>query len=116
MRLGTIKQQTGLVALAALLVAVAVALRPWRLHLWRARKHAAQAPATRYLGTVTAISGDILTVKTDAGQVNTVEVPSTAQLKRITPGQTDLSKAEALDFGEHRRRRPRAGESGPECD
>jgi hypothetical protein len=29
----------------------------------------------------------------------TVEVPSTAQLKRITPGQTDLSKAEALDFG-----------------
>jgi hypothetical protein len=40
-----------------------------------------------------------LTVKTDAGQVNTVEVPSGAQLKRIAPGQTDLSKAEALDFG-----------------
>jgi hypothetical protein len=59
----------------------------------------AQTPVTRYLGTVTAISGDTLTVKTDAGQVNTVEVPSTAQLKRITPGQTDLSKAEALDFG-----------------
>jgi hypothetical protein len=57
------------------------------------------APATRYLGTVTAINGDTLTVKTDAGQVNTVEVPSTAQLKRISPGQTDLSKAEALDFG-----------------
>ena len=30
--------------------------------------------------------------------MNTVEVPSTAQLKRIEPGQTDLSKAEALDF------------------
>jgi hypothetical protein len=52
----------------------------------------------RYLGTVTAISGDTLTVKTDAGQVNTVEVPSSAQLKRIAPGQTDLTKAEALDF------------------
>jgi hypothetical protein len=58
----------------------------------------AQTPAAHYLGTVTAISGDVLTVKTDAGQVNTVEVPATAQLKRIAPGQTDLSKAEALDF------------------
>jgi len=58
----------------------------------------AQTQAARYLGTVTAISGDTLTVKTDAGQVNTVEVPSTAQLKRIAPGQTDLSKAEPLDF------------------
>jgi hypothetical protein len=57
-----------------------------------------QAPVVRYVGTVTTISGDTLTVKTDAGQVNTVEVPSTAQLKRIAPGQTDLSKAEALDF------------------
>jgi hypothetical protein len=57
-----------------------------------------QTPAMRYLGTVTGISGDTLTVKTDAGQVNTVEVPTTAQLKRIAPGQTDLSKAEALDF------------------
>jgi hypothetical protein len=57
-----------------------------------------QTPPVRYLGTVTSISGDTLTVKTDAGQVNTVEVPSTAQLKRIAPGQTDLSKAEALDF------------------
>jgi len=47
---------------------------------------------------VTAISGDTLTVKTDAGQVNQVEVPSTAQLKRIAPGQTDLTKAESLDF------------------
>jgi hypothetical protein len=52
----------------------------------------------RYLGTVTAISGDTLTVKTDQGQVNQVEVPATAQLKRIAPGQTDLSKAENLDF------------------
>ncbi len=59
---------------------------------------AAQTPVVHYLGTVTAISGDTLTVKTDAGQVNTVEVPTSAQLKRIAPGQTDLSKAEPLDF------------------
>ncbi len=59
----------------------------------------ARAQAARYLGTVTAISGDTLTVKTDAGQVNQVEVPSSAQLKRIAPGQTDLSKAEPMEFG-----------------
>jgi hypothetical protein len=93
MRLVTIKHELGLVALAALLAAVApLAFTPV------AHAQAQPAPATRYLGTVTAINGDTLTVKTDAGQVNTVEVPSTAQLRRITPGQTDLSKAEALDF------------------
>ncbi len=54
---------------------------------------------TRYLGSITAISGDTLTVKTDKGDCSKCEVPSTAQLKRIAPGQTDLSKAEALDFG-----------------
>ena len=94
MRLGNLNREVGLVTLAALFAAVApVPFAP----LTHAQTQ--PAPATRYLGTVTAISGDTLTVKTDAGQVNTVEVPSTAQLKRISPGQTDLSKAEALDFG-----------------
>ncbi len=60
---------------------------------------ATPAQTMRYLGTVTAISGDTLTVKTDAGDVHTVQVPSTALLKRIEPGQTDLSKAEPLDYG-----------------
>jgi hypothetical protein len=100
MRFGTIKLKTGLVALAALLVAVAVAVAPLAFTPpTHAQTQPAPAQATHYLGTVTAINGDTLTVKTDAGQVNTVEVPSTAQLKRITPGQTDLSKADALDFG-----------------
>jgi hypothetical protein len=57
------------------------------------------AQAVRYLGTVTAISGDTLTVKTDAGDVRQVQVPATALLKRIEPGQTDLSKAAPLDYG-----------------
>lgn len=54
---------------------------------------AAQAPATRYVGTLTAASGDTLTVKTDAGEVHQVQVPSTASLKRVAPGQHDLSAA-----------------------
>jgi hypothetical protein len=58
----------------------------------------AQAAATHYLGSITAINGDTLTVKTDAGDVHQVQVPSTAQLKRIAPGQTDLTKAETIDF------------------
>jgi hypothetical protein len=94
MRLGNLNREVGLVTLAALLAAIALLPFAPPTHA-----QTQPAPATRYLGTVTAISGDTLTVKTDAGQVNTVEVPSTAQLKRISPGQTDLSKAEALDFG-----------------
>jgi len=95
MRLGTIKRGTGLVALAALLAAVTPLVVTSQT---QAQTAPAQAQVARYLGTVTAINGDTLTVKTDAGQLNTVEVPSTAQLKRIAPGQTDLSKAEPLDF------------------
>ncbi len=54
--------------------------------------------ATRYLGSITVINGDTLTVKTDQGDAHQVQVSTTAQLKRIAPGQTDLSKAETIDF------------------
>ncbi len=57
-----------------------------------------QAQAVHFLGSVTTISGDTLTVKTDAGDVHQVQVPSTAQLKRIAPGETDLTKAENMEF------------------
>lgn len=46
-----------------------------------------------FVGTITATSGDTLTVKTDAGAERQVEVPSTAVLKRVEPGQRDLSAA-----------------------
>ena len=59
----------------------------------------AQAPAvTRFLGTVTAINGNTLSVKTDAGEVHQVQVPDTAVLKQIAPGEKDLSKAESIQF------------------
>ncbi len=57
-----------------------------------------RAQVMRYLGSITAINGDTLTVKTDAGDVHQVQVPAAASLKRIEPGQTDLTKAEPLDF------------------
>jgi hypothetical protein len=59
----------------------------------------AQAPS-RYVGTITAIAGDTLTVKTDGGEVHQVQIPTTAALKRIAPGQKDLSTAETIQFGD----------------
>jgi len=59
----------------------------------------AQAPA-RFLGTVTAINGDTLTVKNAQGEEQQVQVPSTADLKRVEPGEKDLTKAVALQFSE----------------
>jgi hypothetical protein len=60
----------------------------------------AQAPATRFVGTITAISGTTLSVKTDADGIRQVEVPSTAAIKRISPGQKDLSAADTLQFSD----------------
>jgi hypothetical protein len=59
----------------------------------------AQAPS-RFVGTITAISADTLTVKTDAGQVYQVQIPATAAIKQIAPGQKDLSSAETIQFGD----------------
>ncbi|KAA6456186.1 hypothetical protein DYQ86_25615 [Acidobacteria bacterium AB60] len=54
--------------------------------------------AARFMGSVTGISGNTLTVKTDAGEQKTVEVPAEATLKRIEPGQKDLSSAATMVF------------------
>lgn len=57
----------------------------------------AQAPA-RLLGTITAINGSTLTVKIDADGTHQVNVPAGAPIKRIAPGQKDLSTAETIQF------------------
>jgi hypothetical protein len=59
-----------------------------------------QAPPARFVGTITAISGTTLTVKTDAGQSYQVDVPAAASLKRIEPGQKDLSSAASMQFAD----------------
>jgi Domain of unknown function (DUF5666) len=60
----------------------------------------AQATAQRFVGTITSIAGNTLTVKTDAGEAHQVQVPDTATLKRITPGQKDLSTAETIKLSD----------------
>jgi hypothetical protein len=56
--------------------------------------------ANRFLGTIASINGDTLTVKTDAGETHQVQVPQTASIKRIAPGEKDLSKAETIQFSD----------------
>ncbi|MGO9437466.1 MAG: hypothetical protein ACLP00_24610 [Terracidiphilus sp.] len=57
-----------------------------------------QAAPGRFVGTITAINGDTLTVKPDSGDERQVEVPSTAVLKRVEPGQKDLSAAATIQL------------------
>lgn len=54
----------------------------------------------RFLGSITAINGNTLTVKTDAGEQHQVEIPSSAALKRIEPGQKDLSTAATITLAD----------------
>jgi len=56
--------------------------------------------ASRLVGAITAISGDTITVKTDADGEHQVKVPASAVLKRIAPGQKDLSTAETIQFAD----------------
>src|SRR5579883_346137 len=53
----------------------------------------APASTARLLGTVTAINGDTMMVKSDAGVSSTVTVNNATRIVRTEPGQKDLSSA-----------------------
>jgi hypothetical protein len=57
---------------------------------------AAPAAAARQLGTVTAVAGDSLTLKTDAGQEVVVSVADGARILQLAPGSTDLKTAQTI--------------------
>jgi hypothetical protein len=59
----------------------------------------AQAPS-RFVGSITGITARTLTVKTDAGDQRQFDVPEQAVIKRIEPGEKDLSKAAAISFSD----------------
>ncbi len=62
---------------------------------------AAQAqPPARFVGSITGITAHTLTVKTDAGDQRQFDVPDSAVIKRIEPGEKDLSKAAAMSFSD----------------
>lgn len=71
------------------------------LSLWPALSPAAYGQAaTHFMGAVTAIAGSTVTVKTAQGDERTVQVPATADIKRIEPGQTSLSAATAMPLSD----------------
>jgi hypothetical protein len=59
----------------------------------------AQAP-TRFIGSITAINGNNFTVKTTAGDVHQFEIPSSATIRRIEPGQTSLANAVTIPLSD----------------
>jgi len=64
-----------------------------------ATRNEAQAPA-RFVGSITAITGNSVTLKTDTGDQRQFDVPAEAVLKRIAPGEKDLTKAATIAFSD----------------
>jgi hypothetical protein len=60
----------------------------------------APAAAGRQIGTVKGISGDGLTLTTDAGQTVVVSVASTARMLQLAPGSTDLKSAQTITLSD----------------
>jgi hypothetical protein len=72
----------------------------WMLALLTVAQIGWAQAAARFVGTVTAISGTSLTVKTDKDGAHQVEVPAQAVIKRISPGQRDLNTADTIQFSD----------------
>jgi hypothetical protein len=51
------------------------------------------APSSRVIGTVASVSGNTVSVKTDAGTTTAVTVPDTARIVRTAPGSKTLTGA-----------------------
>jgi hypothetical protein len=84
------------VALRASLILPVTALSTCGAVLMAQAPAAAPAPAARQLGTVTAIAGNSLTLKTDAGQQVVVSLPDGARILQLAPGSTDLKTAQTI--------------------
>jgi co-chaperonin GroES (HSP10) len=79
--------------MAAFLVDGAVAMA-------QAPAPAAAAAAGRQIGTVKAISGNSITLTTDAGQQVVVSVAEAAKILQLAPGSTDLKSATAITLAD----------------
>ena len=56
----------------------------------------AQAPVARFIGTINSVDGSTIVVKTDNGELHRFSLSASSVLKRIEPGQKDLSAADAI--------------------
>jgi len=65
-----------------------------------AMQAAAPAAAARQIGTVKAISGNSITLATDAGQQVAVSVVDGARILQLAPGSTDLKSAQTITLAD----------------
>src|SRR6267378_4450911 len=67
----------------------------------QAGQQSSQTPAAaRPVGTIKSISGNAITLTTDAGSDVTVQVQDATKLGRIAPGQKDLKEATPIQLGD----------------
>ncbi len=60
-----------------------------------------QAQSSKPLvGAITSINRSTIAVKTDAGETSQFSVPSTASIRRIAPGETNLQNAQTIQIGD----------------
>ena len=65
-----------------------------------AQAPAAATPSARQIGTVTAISGNSITLAADGGAQVTVSVSDGARILQLAPGSTDLKAAQQIAIGD----------------
>src|SRR5258708_1933158 len=73
-----------------------LAILPALASVLMAQAPAAAPAAARQLGTVTAVTGNNLTLKTDAGQEVVVSVVDGARIVQLARGSTDLKTAQTI--------------------
>jgi co-chaperonin GroES (HSP10) len=69
-------------------------------HPHEAQQAASTSPAAKPVGTVKTLSGNVITITTDAGSTVTVLVQDSTRLLRIAPGQKDLKDATRIQLQE----------------
>jgi len=82
---------------AGLIVPVAV-LSTFGTALMAQAPAAPPAASARQLGTVTAVAGNHLTLKTDGGQEVAVSVADGVRILQLAPGSTDLKTAQTIEL------------------
>jgi co-chaperonin GroES (HSP10) len=95
----TMLKDFGVFRTAALRVSLSLApllVSPGCSAVLTAQTPAAAPAAARQIGTVTAVSGTSLTLKTDAGQEVAVSVADGARILQLAPGSTDLKTAQTI--------------------
>jgi len=99
MQLANIAMPKRVLGIAALLFSLLAGIASISAASQTATQPPAQTPAAaKPVGTIKSISGNTITLTTDAGTDVTVQVQDATKLVRIAPGQTDLKSATPIQF------------------